>query len=42
MLVGAPAALIIIQPDLGSASVLIAMVMGIMLVAGAKATLHRS
>ncbi|MEQ1700289.1 MAG: FtsW/RodA/SpoVE family cell cycle protein [Ilumatobacteraceae bacterium] len=37
MLVGLPAALIIIQPDLGSASVLIAMAMGIMLVAGAKA-----
>lgn len=36
MIVGAPTALIIIQPDLGSASVLIAMVMGIMLVAGAK------
>jgi len=36
MLVGAPAALIIIQPDLGSASVLITMAMGIMLVAGAK------
>lgn len=37
MLVGAPASLIIIQPDLGSASVLIAMAMGVMLVAGAKA-----
>jgi rod shape determining protein RodA len=37
MLVGAPATLIIMQPDLGSASVLIAMAMGIMLVAGAKA-----
>jgi rod shape determining protein RodA len=37
MIVGAPTALIIVQPDLGSASVLIAMVMGIMLVAGAKA-----
>jgi rod shape determining protein RodA len=36
MLVGAPAALIIIQPDLGTASVLITMAMGIMLVAGAK------
>jgi rod shape determining protein RodA len=36
MLVGAPTALIIIQPDLGSASVLIAMAMGVMLVAGAK------
>jgi rod shape determining protein RodA len=37
MLVGAPTVLIIIQPDLGSASVLVAMAMGIMLVAGAKA-----
>lgn len=37
MLVGLPATLIIIQPDLGSASVLIAMAMGVMLVAGAKA-----
>lgn len=37
MLVGAPTVLIIAQPDLGSASVLIAMAMGIMLVAGAKA-----
>lgn len=37
MLVGLPATLIIVQPDLGSASVLIAMAMGIMLVAGAKA-----
>lgn len=36
LLVGAPATLIIIQPDLGSASVLIAMAMGVMLVAGAK------
>lgn len=36
MIVGAPTALIIIQPDLGSASVLVAMAMGIMLVAGAK------
>ena len=37
LIVGAPAALVIIQPDLGSASVLIAMAMGVMLVAGAKA-----
>jgi rod shape determining protein RodA len=37
MLVGAPTVLIIIQPDLGSASVLVAMAMGVMLVAGAKA-----
>jgi rod shape determining protein RodA len=36
MLVGTPAGLIIIQPDLGTASVLITMAMGIMLVAGAK------
>ncbi len=36
LLVGTPATLIIVQPDLGSASVLIAMAMGIMLVAGAK------
>ena len=36
MLVGVPVTLIIIQPDLGSASVLIAMVMGLTLVAGAK------
>ena len=37
LVVGVPATLIIVQPDLGSASVLIAMVMGLMLVAGAKA-----
>ena len=37
MLVGVPATLIIIQPDLGSASVLIAMAMGVLLVAGARA-----
>jgi rod shape determining protein RodA len=36
LIVGAPAALVIIQPDLGSASVLIAMAMGVLLVAGAK------
>ena len=36
MLVGVPVALIIVQPDLGSASVLVVMAMGIMLVAGAK------
>ena len=41
MIVGVPAVLIIIQPDLGSASVLIAMAMGVLLVAGAKAALHR-
>jgi rod shape determining protein RodA len=37
MIVGAPAVLVIIQPDLGSASVLVAMAMGVLLVAGAKA-----
>ena len=36
VLVGVPVTLIIIQPDLGSASVFIAMLMGLMLVAGAK------
>ncbi|HWL42645.1 MAG TPA: FtsW/RodA/SpoVE family cell cycle protein [Ilumatobacter sp.] len=36
MLVGAPATLIIVQPDLGSASVLITIAMGVLLVAGAK------
>jgi rod shape determining protein RodA len=36
LIVGAPAALVIIQPDLGSASVLIAMAMGVLLIAGAK------
>ncbi len=36
MLVGMPAGLIILQPDLGTSSVLIVMAMGIMLVAGAK------
>jgi rod shape determining protein RodA len=36
MIIGAPVALIILQPDLGSASVLVVMAMGIMLVAGAK------
>jgi rod shape determining protein RodA len=36
LLIGAPTALIIIQPDLGSASVLVAMVMGVLLIAGAK------
>lgn len=35
-IVGVPVALIILQPDLGSSSVMIAMVMGTMLVAGAK------
>jgi rod shape determining protein RodA len=37
LLVGLPTALVIIQPDLGTASVLIAMMMGVLLIAGAKA-----
>jgi rod shape determining protein RodA len=37
MIVGFPAVLIVVQPDLGTASVLIAMAMGVLLVAGAKA-----
>jgi rod shape determining protein RodA len=37
MLVGAPMFLVLIEPDLGSASVYIALVMGVMLVAGAQA-----
>ena len=36
IMVGVPSALIIVQPDLGSASVLVAMAMGVLLVAGAK------
>jgi rod shape determining protein RodA len=36
-LVGVPTVLIIIQPDLGTASVFVVMAMGVMLVAGAKA-----
>jgi rod shape determining protein RodA len=36
ILVGVPTALVIIQPDLGSASVLIALAMGVLLVAGAR------
>jgi rod shape determining protein RodA len=36
ILVGVPVTLVIVQPDLGSASVLIAMVMGVLLVAGAR------
>lgn len=36
IMVGVPTMLVLIQPDLGSASVLIAMVMGVLLVAGAK------
>ncbi|MCB0968113.1 MAG: FtsW/RodA/SpoVE family cell cycle protein, partial [Ilumatobacter sp.] len=36
MLVGLPAVLIILQPDLGSASVVISIAMGVLLVAGAK------
>ncbi len=35
--IGVPTALIIVQPDLGSASVIIAMAMGVLLVAGARA-----
>jgi rod shape determining protein RodA len=35
--IGVPVALIIVQPDLGSASVIIAMAMGVLLVAGARA-----
>jgi rod shape determining protein RodA len=37
MIVGAPAILILVQPDLGGASVMVAMAMGVLLVAGAKA-----
>jgi rod shape determining protein RodA len=37
MLVGAPAVLVIVQPDLGSASVITTIAMGVLLVAGAKA-----
>jgi rod shape determining protein RodA len=37
ILVGAPAVLVIAQPDLGSASVIITIAMGVLLVAGAKA-----
>lgn len=36
IMVGAPAVLIILQPDLGSASVIITIAMGVLLVAGAK------
>jgi rod shape determining protein RodA len=36
MLVGTPTVLVMLQPDLGSASVLISMAMGVLLVAGAK------
>lgn len=36
ILVGVPSALVIIQPDLGTSSVLVAMAMGVLLVAGAK------
>jgi rod shape determining protein RodA len=37
MIVGAPAVLVIIQPDLGSGSVVVSVAMGVLLVAGAKA-----
>jgi rod shape determining protein RodA len=36
IMVGVPTALVIVQPDLGTASVLVAMAMGVLLVAGAK------
>jgi len=36
LLVGAPSVLVILQPDLGSASVIITIAMGVLLVAGAK------
>ena len=36
LIVGTPAVLIVLQPDLGSASVIISMAMGVLLVAGAK------
>jgi rod shape determining protein RodA len=36
ILVGVPVGLVILQPDLGTASVLVAMAMGVLLVAGAK------
>jgi len=36
LIIGAPSALIILQPDLGGTSVLVVMAMGVMLVAGAK------
>ncbi len=36
MIVGAPAVLVVVQPDLGSASVIISTAMGVLLVAGAK------
>ncbi len=36
MIVGAPAVLVILQPDLGSASVIVSLAMGMLLVAGAK------
>jgi len=36
IIVGAPAVLVVVQPDLGSASVVISMAMGVLLVAGAK------
>ncbi|MGI9030625.1 MAG: FtsW/RodA/SpoVE family cell cycle protein [Ilumatobacteraceae bacterium] len=37
IIVGVPAGLIVLQPDLGTASVIVAMAMGVLLVAGAKA-----
>jgi len=37
VIVGVPATLVIVQPDLGSASVIVSIAMGVLLVAGAKA-----
>jgi rod shape determining protein RodA len=37
LIIGAPTALVILQPDLGTASVLVSVAMGVLLVAGAKA-----
>lgn len=37
LIIGVPTALIIIQPDLGGASVIVAMAMGVLLIAGARA-----
>ena len=37
IIVGVPATLVIVQPDLGSASVIVSIAMGVLLVAGAKA-----
>jgi rod shape determining protein RodA len=37
LIIGAPTALVILEPDLGTASVLVSVAMGVLLVAGAKA-----